>query len=35
MELSVGIKVAVRGLEWDVTEVLPLGVAATAATGLP
>lgn len=25
MELSVGIKVAVRGLEWDVTEVLPLG----------
>ena len=25
MEVSVGIKVAVRGLEWDVTEVLPLG----------
>ena len=25
MELSVGIKVTVRGLEWDVTEVLPLG----------
>ncbi|HYZ24489.1 MAG TPA: helicase-related protein, partial [Rhodopila sp.] len=25
MELSVGIKVAARGLEWDVTEVEPLG----------
>ncbi|WP_428489730.1 helicase-related protein [Rhodopila sp.] len=25
MELSVGIKVTVRGLEWDVTEILPLG----------
>ena len=25
MELSVGIKVTVRGLDWDVTEVLPLG----------
>ena len=25
MEVSVGIKVAARGLEWDVTEVEPLG----------
>ena len=26
MEVSVGIKVAARGLEWDVTEVEPLGI---------
>ena len=25
MEISVGIKVAARGLQWDVTEVEPLG----------
>ena len=26
MEVSVGIKVAARGLEWDVTEVVSLGL---------